>query len=299
MNILRNILKYNSSFSYDKNFIDAIHCVNLIIIYDKSLTICHNSWLFEYSINLIKPSSKVGTKILHSVYNLPSIILEKSYLNETAIDGGKLWYKYNKLHRDNKLLPSAIIENTYSNSNNFLDKFESSEIYNYFTQNKIWSKYGKFHRDNGLPAIIINNSDYFWYVNGKLHRNDDLPAIINMNNCFFWYQNGKLSRNNNYPYAIISTLNDFLMSCYLNKNIIPKEGNPFRNNSVKSNSFESHIIADHIIANDNYQYFNNDKMNYFPNKVNNEWFSNHDNIMYIEKDTTLISIILKLMDICN
>jgi hypothetical protein len=69
------------------------------------------------------------------------------------LDDCFLWYKDDKLHRD-----------------------DGPAYYSKINKNKEWYKNGKKHREDG-PAIIKGNYKV-WLINGELHREDG-PAIIN------------------------------------------------------------------------------------------------------------------------
>ena len=79
------------------------------------------------------------------------------YVNDK---GTRLWFKDNKLHRENG--PAAEWPNG----------------------TRRWYKDGKLHRDCG-PAVEYTDGNRHWYKNGELHR-DDGPAVEWANGGLWW-----------------------------------------------------------------------------------------------------------------
>ena len=69
----------------------------------------------------------------------------KTYTVREYSNGDKLWYKNNKLHREDD---KPAVENANGD--------------------KTWYKNGKLHREDG-PAIEYPDGDKYWYLDGKLY----------------------------------------------------------------------------------------------------------------------------------
>ena len=83
-------------------------------------------------------------------------------------NGGKVWYKEGKLHR------------------------EDGPAKEYPNGHKEWWFEGKRHRTDG-PAVEYSDGEKHWYKEGKLHREGG-PAIERVNGTKHWYKEDKLHR---------------------------------------------------------------------------------------------------------
>ncbi len=82
----------------------------------------------------------------------------------TSSDGTQMWYKDDKLHREDG--PAVI----------------------YPDGTQYWCKVDKIHREDG-PAIIYPDGSQTWFVDSKRHREDG-PAYIGKNGTQYWWLNG-------------------------------------------------------------------------------------------------------------
>lgn len=152
--------------------------------------------------------------------NKTSKVKDKSVLKVTDIYGAELWYKGDKLHREDgpaityadgrqKWYKNGVLIKPGKNKDKSVHKVSadgSKLCYKedgllhrkdgpaviYHNGNQAWYKEGKIHRDDG-PAVIYPNGEQFWYKEGKHHREGG-PAIIRPNGEQVWYKEGKLHR---------------------------------------------------------------------------------------------------------
>lgn len=102
--------------------------------------------------------------------NKPPFTLKKNIKDGLMLNarGTKIWYKNNKLHRED----GPAIEYSYGD--------------------KMWYFKGKLHREDG-PAIEWVNGNKFWFINGDLHR-INAPAVELINGEKEWWIKGNRHR---------------------------------------------------------------------------------------------------------
>jgi hypothetical protein len=109
-----------------------------------------------------------------SIYEREKYKKGKYYLD---VDGATIWYKDDKIHRDED---------------------EPAIITNY---NKTWMKNGKRHREGDKPAVVSIDGFKSWCINDKYHREGDNPAIESKE-VSIWFKNGRKHREGNKPAVI-------------------------------------------------------------------------------------------------
>jgi hypothetical protein len=107
-------------------------------------------------------------------WRLPNGNLHVNHNNDHTVihlNGDKMWYYYNKIHRGDDL-----------------PALQGSDGH------QSWFMHGLQHRDNDMPSCINTAGDKWWYQHGKNHRSGGRPAIMFTNGCNAYYEYGCQTR---------------------------------------------------------------------------------------------------------
>jgi hypothetical protein len=143
------------------------------------------------------------------IYSVDAINYSKQLNNNLGEIHNLIWYKHDKIHRDNDQPARYMLFNSHEM---FLEWYQSGEIYrygNYPCTIEIYPTcYVKqwMHEDGSINGAF--DDPLRRYKNGVLHADNDQPAFIDdTHGIYIWYQNGLVHRDNNQP-AMIKTKPD-------------------------------------------------------------------------------------------
>jgi hypothetical protein len=143
------------------------------------------------------------------IYSADVINYSKQLNNNLGEIHKLIWYKHNKIHRDND---QPAIYAFFNLHKMFLEWYQSDSIYrygNYPCRIKIFpANYEKYwmHEDGSINGAFGNPLRR--YKNGVLHADNDQPAFIDdKHGIYIWYQNGLVHIDNN-QHAMIKTKPD-------------------------------------------------------------------------------------------
>ena len=198
--LLVQVYKFLYGKTFDSNYIDELKrkfllCSTLTpnVNYNKNIIYKYNKLFHSFD----------NSQKYEIVYYLPNGNLHTfadpcKLCCQNGIDILHIWFKDNKIHRDNDL-PAVIhhrigkediwnVKITMDDEPIFKDILKYFPKYFVFNEINMWFKNGLPHRDNDSPSIIKPNWKE-WRQNGLLHRDNDMPALV-IYGIETWYNKG-------------------------------------------------------------------------------------------------------------